>query len=207
MGRVREEGRVPQEEGLRGLDRAGDEGRDRREAFATDAQALVPVPAAAGRVAVGHAVGEAAVRVGALPPLAGLVGEVAGLTEQPHQVRVRPERVLDRHGGRGALLRVDVVGEHTVLVGVQAGRDRGQGRTAERTGHVPAREHQAARRERIQVRGLEDRMPEEAVVAVALIVRDDQQDVGSRCRVLSTRGRGEEHEQQAEEGARHDRRG
>ena len=209
VGRVGQEGRVPDEEGL--LRRAGlvDEVGDRRESLAADLQAVVPVPAALLGVAAGHPVGEAATAEAALPPLAGLEAEVAPRGEQAGEggesVDVRDQqlaRVDLRPGGVPSVhlgVRRIVAGDPR-LVGVEPGdhgRERGP---AEGRRHVPAAEGHALPRKPVDVGRADLPVPHEAVVRPGLVVGDDQDDVRGGG-VPRSRSRGESRQQQAAQGA------
>ena len=70
---------------------------------------------------MGHAMGKASVLIGALPPLAGLVGEVTVLRQHSDKARVLVERFTHRHIQLGTLIfPVDIVTSDPVLKGVNA---------------------------------------------------------------------------------------
>src|SRR5690606_25149926 len=124
--------------------------------LASDAQALVAVATAGMRIAAGHSAGEAAVLRIAFPPFARLETEVALRPEALHEggrgVDFGDELpaqggVAGRFGsggtlalclGRGEFLWAQrrIVAGDAVLVGVETGRQSGQGGTAQGRGHV-----------------------------------------------------------------------
>jgi|GEM_PF-4191283 len=135
---------------------------------------------------MGHAVGEAAAFVGAFPPFAALVAEVADLAEVLADggdavdvgdeffalfIVVRSAAFPD--GARG------IVAGDAVLVGVKSGGEGGQGGTAQGGRQVAAAESGAARFQFIDVRRLDDIMADEAVVGPGVVIGQQQDDVGS----------------------------
>ena len=85
------------------------------------------MPATALRITVGHAVGKTAVFIGPLPPLAGLVGEVAVLRQHFNKARVLVERFTLRHIQLSTLiLPVDIVAGNPMLEGVKPRHHRCQ---------------------------------------------------------------------------------
>ena len=179
--RVRHERRVPHVERFAVLRRPVDEVEHRREALAADLQTLVAVPAASSRVAVRHALGEAAAAAGvALPPLAGLVADVALLGEQFRQRRglvdVR-DHLLPLAQELLAPGQRRVVGRDLVLVRVQPGDHRRQARPAQARRHVAALERQTLIREFVDVRRLDVRVAHERVIVPGLVVGDDHHHV------------------------------
>ena len=139
---------------------------------------------AAFGVAVGHAVGEAATGVVALPPFAGLMTDVTALGQEPGQ------------GGHGvdeghAFLHLVTVcfavaslGRHGrfvagdfVLVRVKAGDHRRERGAAEAGWHVAALEQAALLGQAIDVWRLDGFVAHETVVRPRLVVGDNENDV------------------------------
>ena len=177
---VRQERRVPDEEGFLLRHRVVDEVRHRLHPFAADRQPCVAM-AAPPRVAVGHAVGETAVLPGAFPPLARLMGEVAvggqQLDEAGELVESFAQRFIQVRAPRHRLppstslpVIPCVTGYSPVTIDASDGRQSGDR-------HVAAFKPQAARGQLVEVRRLDVRMPHEAVVRPRLVVAQDQHDV------------------------------
>ena len=142
---MREERRVPDEERL--VAGIVDEVINRLHPFAADLQSFVSVAAPALGIAMGHAVGEAASRVVAQPPFAGLMAEVAALGQEPWQRRHGVDEADALLHLASVLIGVFATGRNgrlvagdAVLVGVKPGDDRGEGGAAEAARHVAALE-------------------------------------------------------------------
>jgi hypothetical protein len=191
--RMRQQRRIPDEE--RFLRRRGpfDEIKNWPQPLAVNGQPRVAVPSATGGVAVRHALGEAAAPGRPFPPLARLQGDVAAPGQPPGQGRVFLDPVHQRfvvariprvgaagHRIHAGLRQFRIVASDAVLMGKQAGDDRGQRRAAQRGGHIPPREGERLPGKPVQHRRLDVRVSHEAVIRPCLVVRNDEQNVRRR---------------------------
>ena len=173
-----QERRIPDEERFGLPLRLGDEVEHRLHALAANRQ---PGIAMASR-GIGHAVGEADIGVCRVPELATLKREIArvrkrlGQDERVAQQTLRQRIARPLFPGRQRAGFGEVVARDAVLMRQLAREQTGQRRRTH--GHrVAARVEQARRRHAVEVRCPYDLMSHEAVVAIPVIVRDDEDDV------------------------------
>ncbi len=175
---------VPHEEWLLLLGRFRDELRDRLHAVAADLQTVITVPAAWLRKPSSHPVREPAVREVAFPPLAALMTEIAPLAEDSRH-RLKTVQVRDQLSPpllvqlrvRLCVFRRRIVASYAMCACVVPGDQRRQRRPTQRCRHVAARKHDTLRRQLVQMRRLDIRMPHEPVIGPCLVVRDNHHNV------------------------------
>lgn len=194
-GECGRKGAYPDVEGLFRGHGFVDEGKDGLHPLAADFQPVVAVPAAGLGKTARHPVGETAAPVVALPPFAGLVAEVAFFAEHLRDggvpIDMGNQRLAERVVFDRLLLRIGqgrrgVVPAGQVLVDIESGGQRHQGRAAQGGGHVAALEDGAARGEGVEMRRLDEFVPHKAVVGPRLVVGQNEDDV--RRRVGGARG-------------------
>ena len=71
-----------------------------------------------------------------------------------------------------------IISRDLVLVRIQTGKQGGEGGAAQGSRDVSATEQGALGGQFVEVRGFDMRMPHEAVIGVALVIRKDEDDVG-----------------------------
>ncbi len=190
MRSVGQEGGVPDKERFLFPSRVIDKIRDRLHGDAADGQAFIAVTTTALGVAVGHPVSEAAVLPGALPPLAGLVRQVAVGGQQPDKAGMLMKGLAQRFvefmplGTRVAVL-LHASPTHIITCDAMLERkepsDHGsEGRAANWRRHVTAFKDQALGCELVEMWGLDLGVPHEAIVRPCLIIRQNKYDIGLR---------------------------
>ena len=125
--------------------------------------------------------------MGAFPPLAALVADVA-LFRKPLWKSSGPVDVGDEDFADvlACFLGVSLVGGRVgrivagglVLMRIQPGGQRHQRGPAQGGGHVASPEQHAFRRQLVEVGRFDGGMPHESVIGVALVIGNDQDDVG-----------------------------
>ena len=184
---VGKERRVPNEEGFLLLDRPIDEVEDRIHSRPPNLQSVVAMSAAGFGESAGHAFGETSALVGALPPFPALVAHIPFLSQPMRKaamlVDIRDDQLLGiftRSLGVSQVFRsvCRIITRDLVLVRIQTGKQGGEGRAAQGGGDVSATEQGALGGQFVEVRGFDMRMPHEAVIGVALVIRKDEDDVG-----------------------------
>ena len=135
----------------------------------------------------GHSLSESAALIRTFPPLAALVTDVTLLCQPPGKrsglVDVGDEKFPDvfaRFLGVGLVGgRVGrVVSGRLVLMRIETSDQRHQSGPAQGGRDIAASEHRAFLRELVEMRRFDLRMPHETIVGVALVIGDNQNDVG-----------------------------
>ena len=196
---VGKERSVPNEEGFLLFDRPIDEVEDRIHSRPPNLESVVAMSAPGFGESAGHSFGEASALVGAFPPFSALVADVPLLGEPMRKaamfVYIRNDQLLGiftRSLGVSQVFRsvCRIISGDLVLVGIQTGKQGGEGRAAQGGRDVSATEQGALGGQFVEVRGFDMRMPHETVIGVALVVREDEDDVG----LLGPRGSRENEE-------------
>jgi hypothetical protein len=129
----------------------------------------------------GHVMGAAAIAIGALPPLARLVGKISLCDQRFDQARVLVKRLANRQVElRSIVAAIDIVASHAVLMRIKPGDDRGQRRAAKGRGDISSSKHQTALGQPIEIGRLDFVVAHETVVGPTLVIAEDEHDIRRR---------------------------
>ena len=148
----------------------------------------------------GHSMGKTPTLIGTFPPFSALVADVTAFRKPFGKcasfVDVRDQQFVDMLVLFRCMFRIGccscrIVSRGLVLVGVKSRCQCHQRRTAKSGWYIATPKNHALLRKLIQIRSLDRWMPHETVVRVALVIREDQDNVGRSgisCRATGYQG-------------------